>query len=382
MFKMWSSDFDWSWHLIRPIAEGIYGGGEFNEIYRAAERMTLGDKESWYREWLRLAEDIDGRGAQAEAAGHRITGRDHYLRACNYYRWAEFFLLPEDPRRGHTYDRCVACFRAAGRAFTPPLEQVEVPYEGTTLPGYFYPAMNAGGKKAPGLLYVAGADVLKEELYFLGGRAAIERGMALLVVDMPGQGESLRHRKLVSRHDYEVPVGAAIDYLQRRREVDGGRIALIGRSFGGYYAARAAAFDRRLRACAIFGALYDGVDLYDTYPPIRNQLRWLTGAKDLADARDKLKAFSLKGVVDKITCPLLIVHGEDDHLVPARHARRTYDEARTDKQLILYKPGEPGSIHCSYDGFPYTIPTLFDWLADRLITPEGVTRAGPTDSAR
>ncbi|HEY7363017.1 MAG TPA: alpha/beta hydrolase [Methylomirabilota bacterium] len=372
MFTMWPQDFDWSWHLIRPIAEGIYGGGEFNEIYRAAERMTLGDRESWYREWLRLAEEIDGRGGQADAAGHPISARDHYLRACNYYRWAEFFLLPEDPRRVHTYDRCVACFRAAGRYFTPPLEQVEVPYEGTTLPGYFYPAMNTdGGGQAPGLLYVAGADVLKEELYFLGGRAAIERGMALLVVDMPGQGETLRHRGIVSRHDYEVPVGAAIDYLQRRPEVDGGRIALLGRSFGGYYAARAAAFDKRLRACAIFGALYDGVDLYDTYPPIRNQLRWLTGAKSLEDARERLKAFSLKGVVDKISCPLLIIHGEDDHLVPARHAQRTYDEARTDKQLILYKPGEPGSIHCSYDGFPYTIPALFDWLADRLSVRPG-----------
>jgi fermentation-respiration switch protein FrsA (DUF1100 family) len=366
MFKMWPEDFDWSWHLLRPIAEGIYGGGEFNEIHRAAERMKLGDKESWYREWLALAEQIDRLGQEAEAAGHGITARDHFLRACNYYRWAEFHLLPEDPRRTHTYDRCVGCFRAAGRHFRPPLERVEVPYEGTTLPGYFYPAFNAPPGRTPGLVYVAGADVLKEELYFLGGKAAIERGMALLVVDMPGQGEALRHRKLVSRFDYEVPVAAAFDYLQRRPEVDPERLALIGRSFGGYYAARAAAFDKRLRACAIFGALYDGVDLYDTYPPIRNQLRWLTGARDLDDARERLKAFTLKGVVERISCPLLVVHGEDDHLVPFRHAQRTYDEARTDKRLILYKPGEPGSIHCSYDGFPYTMPALFDWLAGHL----------------
>jgi fermentation-respiration switch protein FrsA (DUF1100 family) len=141
-------------------------------------------------------------------------------------------------------------------------------------------------------------------------------------------------------------------------------------SFGGYYAARAAAFEKRLSACAIFGALCDGVDLYDTYPPIRNQWRWLTGAKDLDDARARLKAFSLDGVVDKISCPPLVVHGEDDHLVPARHAQRTYDEARTEKRLILYKPGEPGSIHCSYNGFPYTIPALLDWLAERLAVSE------------
>lgn len=367
MFTMWPENQDASWHLLRPIAEAIHGGGEFNEIYRAAERMRPGDHESWYREWSRLADAVEQLGREAEARGHGITARDHYLRACNYYRWAEFFLLPEDPRRLPTYDRCIASFRAAGRYFAPPLEQVEIPYGGGTLPGYFYPGMNPPRRPAGGILYVAGADVLKEELYFLGGKAAIERGMALLVMDGPGQGETLRHRGLVSRFDYEQPVGAALDYLQSRSEVDPERIALLGRSFGGYYASRAAAFEGgRLRGCAIFGALYDGVDVFDNYPPLRAQFRWLTGARDLDDARERLKAFKLDGVAEKIRCPLLVLHGKDDHLVPAWHAQRTYDEAGAEKQLVLYEHGEPGSVHCSYDGFPITIPTIFDWLYDRL----------------
>jgi fermentation-respiration switch protein FrsA (DUF1100 family) len=74
----------------------------------------------------------------------------------------------------------------------------------------------------------------------------------------------------------------------------------------------------------------------------------------------------LKGVVENISCPLLVVHGKDDHLVPAWHAQRTHDEARTDKRLILYERGAPGAIHCSYDGFPYTIPALLDWLGDHV----------------
>jgi dienelactone hydrolase len=366
MFTYWPEDWDASWHLLRPIAEAIYGGGEFNEIVRAAERMKPRDHEDWFREWTRLANEVQQLAEDAERRGHQVTARDHYLRGSNYYRWAEFFLSPEDQRRLPTYDRCVACFRSAGRYFSPPLEQVEIPYEGTSLPGYFYPPLNSPRTRAGGLLYVAGADVLKEELYFLGGKAAIERGMALLVMDGPGQGETLRYRGLASRSDYEKPVGAALDYLQQRPEVDGERIALIGRSFGGYYAARAAAFEQRLRGCAIFGALYDGVDVFDNYPPLRMQFRWLTGAKDVEDARERLKAFNLSGVVQKISCPLLVVHGEDDHLVPAWHARRVFDEAQSEKRLVLYGPGEPGSVHCSYDGFPTTIPTIFDWLYDRL----------------
>ncbi len=366
MFTMWPEHHDWSWHLARPIAEAIDGGGEFNEIYRAALRMKPGDPEDWRREWSRLADAVMSRAREAEATGHRITARDHYLRACGYYRWAEFFLMPEDPRRPPLYESCVAAFRAAGRYFDPPLERVEIPYQGVTLPGYFYPAAGAAGGRSPAVLYVAGADVLKEELYFLGGRAAIARGMALLVMDGPGQGETLRHRGIPSRPDWEVPIGAALDYLQARPEVDPDRLALVGRSFGGYYAARAAAFERRLRACAIFGALYDATDLYDTYPPIRHQLRWLTGARDLNDARQRLQAFRLEGIVERIRCPLLVVHGEDDHLVPVWHARRTFDEARTEKQLIVYGHGEPGAVHCGYDGFPYVIPAIFDWLADRV----------------
>jgi dienelactone hydrolase len=366
VFRMWPHDQDASWHLLRPIAEAIYGGGEFNEIYRAAERMKPGSHEDWYLEWSRLANEVEQLGRQAEERGHTITARDHFLRASNYYRWAEFFLAPGDSRRPPSYDRCLSCFRSAGRYFTPPLEQVEIPYEGVTLPSYFYPALEPPRTPAAGLLYVAGADVLKEELYFLGGKAAIQRGMALLVMDGPGQGESLRRRGLASRFDYEKPVAAALDYLQRRPEVDPQRIALLGRSFGGYYAARAAAFEHRLRGCAIFGALYDGVDVFDNYAPLRTQFRWLTGARDLDEARERLEAFNLSGVVEKITCPLLVVHGEDDHLVPVWHAQRTYDEARTEKQLVLYGHGKPGSVHCSYDGFPRAIPTILDWLYDRV----------------
>lgn len=76
--------------------------------------------------------------------------------------------------------------------------------------------------------------------------------------------------------------------------------------------------------------------------------------------------------MERITCPLLVAHGEDDHLVPARHAQRTHDEACTNKRLTLCKPGEHGFIHCSHDGFPHTIPSLCDWPAG----PAGATAGG------
>lgn len=364
MFEFWPEHRDLSWHLLRPLAEAIDGGGECQEILRVAGRIRPRDAESWYAAWQAVAAAVEQLGGESVQAGHHITARGHYLRASNYYRWTEFFCDPEDARRGPAYDGCVRCFHAAGRYFVPPLQRVEIPYLSGSLPGYFYPGRNTPERPGPAVLYVAGADVLKEELYFLGGRAALDRGFSLLVMDGPGQGETLRRRGVPTRPDYEVPVAAAVDFLQARPEVDPDRIVLLGRSMGGYYAARAAAFEPRFRACAIFGALYDAADLFDRYPPIRRQLRWITGADTPEAARRTLETFTLEGVAERITCPVLIVHGEDDHLVPAWHATRLFEELRSPKELVLCPPGEPGSVHCGYDGFPYLIPRLVDWLGD------------------
>lgn len=367
MFKFWPEDEDWSWHLLRPMAEAMYGGGEAQECLRAAARIRLGDKESWHAEWKALADQVAQLGEDALAGGRRVTARDHFLRASNYYRWAEFFLAADDPRRLPAYRRCVDCFRKAGPCLDPPLERVEIPYEGTRLQGYFYPAKGGAGRKTPGALYVAGADVLKEELYFLGGRALIERGVSLLVVDGPGQGETLRFQGIASRPDYEVPVGAALDVLAARPEVDPERLGLVGRSFGGYYATRAAAFERRVRALVVFGALFSAVELFDDYPTIRGQLQWLTGCSSPEETRQRLRAFTLGPVIGRVRCPVLIIHGEGDHLTPASHARRTFEGLTVkDKDLVLYGRGEPGSVHCQYNSFPVTIPYLCDWLAERL----------------
>jgi len=129
MFLYWPDTFNWSWHLLRPIAASVYGGGEFNECYNTAQRIKANDPESWHTEWLRTADHVRELARRAEEAGHIVTAHDHYLRASNYYRWSEAFLDHADARRLPTYDNCVECFQKAGRWFTPALEQVEVPYE-------------------------------------------------------------------------------------------------------------------------------------------------------------------------------------------------------------------------------------------------------------
>jgi alpha-beta hydrolase superfamily lysophospholipase len=215
---------------------------------------------------------------------------------------------------------------------------------------------------------LGGADSLAEELYFWGASEMAERGMAVLILDTPGRGSSLRLKEIVSRPDYEVPVKSAIDYLVSRPEVDADRIGSVGISMAGYYAPRGAAFEPRIKALVLWCACYDILeDIYDWYPPIQEQLQWVVGAKDDTEARDKLNSFNLRGVAKNITCPTLISHGIGDVVIRVDGAKRLYEEIRsTDKVLKLWEGDEGGSVHCNYDNWSVSLPFMFDWLAKRL----------------
>ncbi|MFB8239595.1 alpha/beta hydrolase family protein [Kitasatospora purpeofusca] len=204
-------------------------------------RITEGDYASWYTEWLATADRVSGQAEEALAAGHRVSARDGFLRASNYYRSAEFFLHghPCDPRHDHAYDRSVACFRSAAALFNPIVEPVEIPYEGTTLPGYLY-RVDDSGTPRPTLIMHNGFDGTAEELHFFGAMAGVERGYTVLVFDGPGM-PGPRHREgLVFRPDWENVVTPVVDFAEKLPDVDSSRIALLGISMGGILVPRAA----------------------------------------------------------------------------------------------------------------------------------------------
>ncbi|MFI9329321.1 alpha/beta hydrolase family protein [Kitasatospora sp. NPDC052868] len=187
-----------------------------------------------------------------------MSARDGFLRASNYYRSAEFFLhgRPCDPRHEHAYERSVECFRAAAALFSPVIEPVEIPYEGTALPGYLY-RVDDSGTPRPTLIMHNGFDGTAEELHFFGAMAGVERGYTVLVFDGPGM-PGPRHREgLVFRPDWEHVVTPVVDFAEALPDVDNSRIALLGISMGGVLAPRAAAFEHRLAALVAVDGLYD-----------------------------------------------------------------------------------------------------------------------------
>lgn len=368
MLEIFPDKPEWAVQTQRLLAEAAYGGADVFECDAAARRVKSGDTESWQREWRRLAEETESAARESLAAGHEVTARQRFFRASNYYRHADFFLPGTDPRKKEFFVLANGCFRQAAALNTPRIEEIEIQCGDETYNGYFCHPRNPAPGQWPAVLMLGGADSLAEELYFFGGSEVIERGFALLLVDTPGRGSSLRIKGIASRPDYEVPVRAVVDYLAARPEVDAERIGCVGVSMAGYYAPRATAFEPRIKALVLWCACYDILaDLYEFYAPIRGQIQWILGVDSDEAAREKLEEFNLRGIAERITCPTLVSHGDNDVLMDPAGARRLFDEISSeDKTFKLWGGAEGGSVHCNYDNWALSVPFMLDWLADRV----------------
>jgi dienelactone hydrolase len=361
----WPDHFFLSYQFRRALGETQEGGGAVSECFQAASRMKP-DLESWHKEWLHVAERNDRRGDEAEKAGHIRTAMNCWLRAADYYRSAEFWLAADDPRRMKTFDKC----ERASHKWLKYLggEVVEIPYEeGVSMPAYFTKPKGSG--KFPVLISFGGLDSFKDELWFMTGRGAVQRGIAVLMVDGPGQGGTLRRHKVPSRYDYEVPVGKCIDFLSRRSDVDTTRIAVSGSSLGGYYSARAGSKEHRLAACISHGAIWDVEQRFRDRGEghaLANHMKWVLGAKTMAEAIDKAKPFKLEGVLNEMKCPYLVLHGGHD-VLGVENSKTVYEYAKqhgVKVTLRLTSEEETGAEHCQHDNPTLGQELMIDWLAD------------------
>src|ERR1700722_19056506 len=199
----------------RVLGHTAYGGADTGEVLTTAQRIVAGDYDSWHDEWLATADRGAVEAEDALAGGHLITPRDGLLRASSYYRSAEFFLHgdPEDPRIAHSYERSVACFKHAAALLHPAIEPVQIPYDGTTLHGYFY---RGGSGRRPTVIMHNGFDGSVEEMHFFGAAAAQERGYNVLSFDGPGQPAARQRDGLVFRPDWEHVVTPVVDWVLER----------------------------------------------------------------------------------------------------------------------------------------------------------------------
>jgi dienelactone hydrolase len=288
-----------------------------------------------------------------------------------------------DPRKLETYIQALQAFKKGATLRREPVEFVEVPFQNVSLPALFVSPLGSG--RAPCMIHFNGFDLMKEMMYFRIGDEFRRRGIGQLIVDHPGVGEALRLRNLHAHPETEVSAAACVDYLETRSDVDPNRIGIMASSLGGYYAPRAAAFEKRLKCCVAWGACWDAGEALGrpfasgghgetaSVPPF--QLLWVFGKETVKEALKVAKKMTLDGVADKITCPLLVVHGQNDRQIPVSHAEKTIQAAVNSpgRKLKVFTPAEGGAEHCQADNNSLFVDYASDWVAEILGgNPKGV----------
>jgi pimeloyl-ACP methyl ester carboxylesterase len=382
---------------LRSFSHAAYGGSDFGEVLATAQKIKPGNFDSWHDEWLALAERIIDEAQHSEKRGHRVSARDSFLRASNYYRMAEFFLHanPADPRITIAFDLSVACFRSAAALFDPCIEPVQIPFEGTTLPGYFYRGSGAGAR--PTVVIHSGFDGTVEENHFFGAAAFAERGYHVLSFDGPGQPGMMHREGMVFRPDWETVVGPVLDYLLARPETDPDRVALMGISLGGVLASRAAAFDPRIKALVAFDGVYNLGEnpvqrLVPGLPELRRALlqvgsvpeldaslaeamaartdvrwglqngAWVLGTDSPRKTLLRMLDFNVAdGVAEGITCPTLVCSGASD-LFLAGQPEKLYEHLTCPKTLISFTAEDAADAHVQVGAMRLACSRIGDWL--------------------
>ncbi|CNE21607.1 alpha/beta superfamily hydrolase [Mycobacterium tuberculosis] len=382
--------------MTRAMLGRVYtGAADTGETLTTIDRITDGDYASWAREWEATADRVAGIGDDSLQRGHRVSGRSALLRAATYY--AACVLVAdgcEDPKA--VIDRTFAAYRRCWEQYLglldEPPERLDIPYEGTTMPGWFFPARGEGPK--PTLVVNNGADGALSYLWPGYGSEATARGYNVVLFDGPGQQRMLFERGVPFRPDWENVLGPVVDAVLLRGDVDPRRLVLYAVSQGGYWGPRALAFEHRFAAAVIDGGVVDVTAAWQAAltPELKAMLDAgerdrFNAAVDRAPANTRrvfawrAKPYGLPSLFDtfldvpqyritpeiaaQITTPVLIADPDDERYFPGQ-PERLYDMLPGKKELVRFTEAEGAAGHCQPMARGLAAQRFFDFLDDHV----------------
>jgi len=340
----------------RLVANGV-PLADFQDVTNGIDRW-----EDWCAAWVTRGDIHLALGEQSEAAGHALSAGEHFTTAAVCYHFGKFLFVHDIPQMRAAHEKAVAARVRALPLIDPPGERVAIPWNGDMLYGIL--RRPHGVARPPVVVMVMGLDSTKEEMH-TNEQVFLDRGMATLAFDGPGQGEAEAVHGILP--EYEGPVGAVIDWLETRAavgaDVDSDRVGLWGVSLGGYYAPRAAAFEPRVRACVSLTGPFDFSEALERAPGLTQAAfvaRTRTGNEEAA--RVVARRMSLAGVAERIACPVYIVGGALDRVIPPDHAQRLASAVAGPVTLNMVADG--GHVA---NNRPYKYRTqVGDWMAAQL----------------
>ncbi|ABK12706.1 alpha/beta hydrolase [Burkholderia orbicola] len=379
MVEYFPTNYVWNLSVNIALASGG-NSGEIDAVCRslvaASTRSDDGATEAFFLSWCDLGDRLRALAEADLAAGRRLSAGAKFGRAAVYYLTGERMTHPSFEPRKAAYAKALRCFARFAELHEKNCERVEIPYRGASLAGVFVAARGDASAAAPCVVFANGLDSFKETIYGSGVQQALAaRNISSLAIDQPGTGEALRVSGLTALIESEVWAGAVADYLAQRTDVDSRMLGMCAWSLGGYYAPRAVAIDKRFRLCVAWGANFNWGELQrrrlaregdNPVPHYWDHVRWVWGKATLEEFMVFSERITLAPVIDEVTVPFLIVHGDADRQIPREYAIQQYQGAVNSpkRELKFFTAAEGGVEHCSADNVTNVRDYIADWIAE------------------
>jgi len=392
-----SKDADHDFEIRTVLGGAASGAADVGEVLAAVADVGT-DHRTWFRAWDALGDRVAATGEACAARGHRVSAASAYLRASAYLAVAvnavaglddDAVLVPTFRKHRAAWDRWVDLVDLD-------VERVALPYEGTTLPGYFFRAPGDGGARRPVVVAVNGSDGSLTSLWPACVAGALRRGYHALVFDGPGQQSMLFEQGVPFRPDFEAVLTPVLDAVVARPDVDPDRVAVYGISQAGYWVTRALAFEHRPAAAVVDPGVVDVAASWERELP-KSLLAHLDAGDDHAFDRDmelglrlskdaartwrfrarpygdvggyaatlrEVRRYDVADVAGRVTTPLLVTSPEDEQFWPGQSERLA--GLVPGATLVTFSDAEGASGHCEPLARALVEQRMFDWLDERL----------------
>jgi dienelactone hydrolase len=317
-----------------------------------------------------VARRREAKAKAAEAEGAQETARENYFMAAVHWGGAQW-PYDENNETNIGYNRRKReCYAKYAALADHPVEAVWIPFRDKALPAWFHLPANYRGGRIPVVISIPGMDSLKEIGVALYGDRWLNRGMAVLAVDGPGQYEARVVGITVSLENWMAAGTAFVEWLVGRAEIDPERIGINGLSFGTFFSTIAAAHEPRIRACAAMSTCLEPghrTIFEEASPTFKKRFMYMSGITDEPEFNRFRETLTWKGHAEKIRCPYLCVTGEADELSPPIYSEQLVAAVGGPKRLIVYQESRHsvGNVAATNLG-PFPPIMAADWMAARL----------------